>query len=76
MISELFFWAWIFLPIGILNSVWPYKMARFDERLDAIGSSRSWSETEPANWKVTLVRVSGYSIVLINVVNFGTTLVL
>lgn len=49
-------------------AAWPYRLARFGERLDAIGSKRSWSEVEPAGWKVLVTRIAGVGIILIGVV--------
>jgi uncharacterized membrane protein len=40
-------------------------MARFSEQLDAIGSTRRWSEVEPADWKVMLTKISGVVLLLI-----------
>ncbi|WP_246998122.1 hypothetical protein [Halosolutus gelatinilyticus] len=55
------------LAIGIAGAVWPYKVARFEEQLDAIGSTRSPSGVEPADWKVTLTRIVGIAIGLFGV---------
>ena len=49
----------IFIVIGLLGAIWPYRVARFQEALDAIGSTRKMSEVEPAGWRVTLTRVLG-----------------
>ena len=57
------------LAIGIPNAVWPYKFAKFEERIDSIGSKRSWSEVEPADWKVALTRVVGIGIALFALAN-------
>ena len=38
-------------------AVWPDRLARLEEQIDAIGSRRSWSEVEPAGWKVALTRI-------------------
>ena len=51
--------ALFLLAVGIPNAVWPYKFARFEERMDSIGSKRSWSEVEPADWKVAFTRIVG-----------------
>jgi len=45
-------------------------MARFEERLDAIGSKRSWGAVEPAEWKVVLTRVAGGALVLFGLLLF------
>ena len=52
------------LAIGIPNAAWPYKFARFEEQMDSIGSKRSWSEVEPADWKVALTRIVGVGMAL------------
>ncbi|WP_424014997.1 hypothetical protein ACOZ35_03020 [Halorubrum xinjiangense] len=57
------------LAIGIPNAVWPYKFAKFEEQVDSIGSKRSWSEVEPADWKVALTRVVGIGIALFALAN-------
>ena len=49
----------IFIVVGLLGAIWPYRVARFREALDAIGSTRKMSEVEPASWMVTLTRVVG-----------------
>ncbi|MCY4731859.1 hypothetical protein KY092_14965 [Natronomonas gomsonensis] len=51
--------ALLFVLFGLPSAVWPYRMARFEEQLDAIGSKRRWSEVEPADWKVMLTRYGG-----------------
>ncbi|GAB3679433.1 hypothetical protein GCM10028857_00810 [Salinarchaeum chitinilyticum] len=53
------------LAFGLAAVIWPYEIARFEERIDAIGSKRSWSEVEPADWRVTLTRGIGVVFVLI-----------
>ncbi|ADQ65744.1 hypothetical protein C499_11096 [Halogeometricum borinquense DSM 11551] len=42
----------------------PYRLARFEERLDSLGSKRSWSEVEPSDWKVLFNRVGGAALAL------------
>jgi len=34
------------------------EVARKDEQYDAIGSKRGWLDAEPAEWKVSFVRIS------------------
>ena len=53
------------LVFGLPGGIWPYKLARFEERLDSIGSKRSWSEVEPADWKVALTRIIGVGMALV-----------
>ncbi|WP_135825565.1 hypothetical protein [Halorussus ruber] len=40
---------------GAVGARYAHVLARWDERLDSIGSTRRWDEVEPATWKVTLV---------------------
>ncbi|WP_049921059.1 hypothetical protein [Halopiger djelfimassiliensis] len=61
----------LLLVIGIANIVRPYKIARLEERVDAIGSRRSWYDVEPAKWKVTLTRLSGIAITLFGLLVFA-----
>jgi hypothetical protein len=49
----------LLVVLGVANAAFPYKMARFEEQLDSIGSKRTWEEVEPADWKVSLTRISG-----------------
>ena len=56
------------VAFGLVNAVWPHRVAHFEEQLDAIGSKRSWDEVEPAEWKVTLTRGIGVVIALFGVV--------
>lgn len=51
--------ALLFVLFGLPGAIWPYRTARFEEQLDAIGSKRRWSEIEPADWKVMLTRYVG-----------------
>lgn len=44
---------------GLLGALWPYKVAKFGEQWDSIGSKRSWSSVEPADWNVMLTRGLG-----------------
>jgi hypothetical protein len=50
--------------LGVLVAVRPYSVAQFEEQLDAIGSKRSLSDVEPADWKVTLTRFFRVAITL------------
>ena len=50
----------LFLLVGgLLGALWPYKVAKFGEQWDSIGSKRSWYSVEPADWNVTLTRGLG-----------------
>jgi cytochrome c-type biogenesis protein CcmH/NrfG len=48
---------------GVMAAV-PYPVARFSERLDAVGSTTQWTRVEPAGWKVLVTRVAGVIIVV------------
>ena len=56
--------ALILVAFGLPGAIWPHKVARFEEQMDSIGSKRSWSEVEPAGWKVVLTRAIGVGMVL------------
>jgi hypothetical protein len=60
----------LLVGFGLLGAVWPYRVARFEEQLNAIGSKRSWDEVEPAEWKVMLTRGIGVVFALIGVAIF------
>jgi hypothetical protein len=46
------------LVFGLPAALFPYPVARFSERIDAIGSRRSRTRVEPTGWKVLLTRLS------------------
>ena len=55
-----------YLVLGFLFTVWgilttwkPYRFAKFEEQIDAIGSKRRLTKVEPTDWKVTLTRRLG-----------------
>ena len=60
----------LLVAFGLLGAVWPHRVARFEEQLDAIGSKQSWDEVEPAGWKVTLTRGIGVVLALFGVAVF------
>jgi len=62
--------ALILILFGLPGAVFPYKIAKFGEMLDAIGSKRRSSEVEPAGWNVTLTRIGSLAMVLVGVL-FG-----
>ena len=37
----------------------PYRLAKFGEQIDAIGSKRRLTKVEPTDWNVTLTRRLG-----------------
>jgi len=51
--------AALLLAFGVSNAVWPYRMARLGERLDALGTERGSGEVEPTDWNVVFTRLSG-----------------
>jgi hypothetical protein len=53
-----------FLTTGLYGVVYPYKMAKFGEQLDAIGSKRPSYHVEPTNWNVSLTRIVSIFIVV------------
>jgi len=55
----------LMLIVGGAAVVSPYEVARFEEMIDAIGSTRRASEIEPADWKVTVTRIAGGVLVLV-----------
>lgn len=61
--SQLFAIAVVGLVFGPLMAVWPYKLARWSEILDAIGRKPA-GRVEPAEWKVLLTRLFGIGLVI------------
>jgi hypothetical protein len=49
----------VIAALGVASILRPREVARFSERLDAIGSKRAPNEVEPAEWYVKLTRISG-----------------
>lgn len=49
--------GFFFLTVGLYGGVRPYKMAKFGEQIDAIGSTRSSYSVEPTDWNVSLTQV-------------------
>ncbi|WP_227353060.1 hypothetical protein [Haladaptatus salinisoli] len=49
----------VLLGLGLLGVRHAYGVARFEERLDAVGSARRTGSVEPAEWNVALTRVLG-----------------
>ncbi|WP_459194752.1 hypothetical protein [Halosimplex sp. J119] len=46
----------VLLTVGLFGVLRPYTVALWRERLDAVGSTRSWDDVEPAEWRVTIAR--------------------
>ena len=61
--AQLFAIAVVGLLFGPLMAVWPYKMARWSEILDAIGRKPA-GRVEPADWKVLLTRIFGVGLAI------------
>jgi hypothetical protein len=40
------------LAVGVVGVKYSYRLSRLDEQLDAVGSTTSLSDVEPAAWKV------------------------
>lgn len=64
----------VFALVGLHAAIWPYKVARSSERFDAIGSKRSRSEVEPADWNVTFTRYIGLFGTLLSVIGLAVGL--
>jgi hypothetical protein len=58
------------LVFGPPAALWPYQLARWEELVDAIGRKPA-GPVEPADWKVSLTRISGYAMALLGVVFTG-----
>ncbi len=58
----------VLLAFGLPGALWPYKLSRLQEQFDSIGSRRSWSEVEPADWKVGLTRILGIGMSVIGAI--------
>ena len=57
----------IVIAVGLVGAIWPYKVAWFKDLIDAIGSKRSGSKVELADWKVLLTRIFGIGVSLYGV---------
>ncbi|WP_410766145.1 hypothetical protein [Haloferax sp. DFSO60] len=49
----------MFLAIGLPGAVFPYRVTKLGERIDAFGSKTPRDDVEPAEWNVTLTRFGG-----------------
>ncbi|WP_332899385.1 hypothetical protein [Haladaptatus sp. CMSO5] len=54
-----------FLLGGLPAALWPSRLARLGEQLDAIGSTTPLDRVEPAEWNVLLTRVLGIGMILV-----------
>lgn len=59
--------AYLFFVLGLPAVLFPYRLSRISERIQAIGSTRSWSEVEPAFWRTMLTSVAGIGMVLVGI---------
>lgn len=59
--------AMVLMGLGVYSAVSPLRVARFTERLDAIGSRRRWDEVEPTNWNVFFTQLFGVVLVVISI---------
>ncbi len=50
--------------LGLLIVALPYRVARFQQQMDAIGSTRSFEDVEPSEWNIHLNRLIGVCILL------------
>ena len=57
--------GFVFMLLGAAGAIWPYRLAKFNEQLDAIGSKRSMADVEPAGWNVGLTRIGGILAVIV-----------
>ncbi|ELZ26928.1 hypothetical protein C475_08336 [Halosimplex carlsbadense 2-9-1] len=46
----------VLFAVGLFGVLQPYTVALWRERLDAVGSTRSWNDVEPTDWRVTIAR--------------------
>ena len=57
----------ILLVFGLPGALWPYKIAKFEEQVDSIGSKRDSFDVGPADWKVLITRVLGVLMTVVGV---------
>ena len=67
-----------YLVLGFLFTIWgvlmtwkPYRLAKFEEQIDAIGSKRRSTKVEPTDWNVTLTRRLGPVLSFLGLVLLG-----
>lgn len=71
--AQLFAIAVVGLLFGPPLAMWPYKMSRWSEILDAIGRKPA-GRVEPAEWKVLLTRVFGIGLAVAGAISALTFL--
>ena len=62
------------LWVGVYGTVYPYKAARFQEQIDAIGSKTGARTIEPTDWNVTFARILSIVLAIMGVVILGLLL--
>ncbi|WP_254824355.1 hypothetical protein [Haloglomus halophilum] len=69
MVEPLVFAGGLFIFLaGLVGAALPRTTATLGERIDAIGSTRSWDEVEPTSWNVTWTRFWGVVLMFLGVV--------
>lgn len=63
-----FIFGGFLILIGLPQVIWSYKIARFGEQIDSIGSRRSWDSVEPTWWRVGLTKLVGIGMIIIGVI--------
>ncbi|PSQ42959.1 hypothetical protein BRD07_02675 [Halobacteriales archaeon QS_9_68_42] len=63
--------GFLFIVWGVLMTWKPYRLAKFGEQIDAIGSKRRVTKVEPADWNVTLTRRLGPVLSFLGLVILG-----
>ncbi|PSP26729.1 hypothetical protein BRC65_09830 [Halobacteriales archaeon QH_2_65_14] len=59
----------LLMVAGVRSMVRPYELGKFDEQIDAVGSTRPVPDVEPADWKVALHRYGGAAITVAGAVS-------
>lgn len=60
-------WMMIYITVGGLTALYPYKAAKLSEYFQGIGSERPEDKIEPAHWNVVLHRVIGFVVFLVGI---------
>ncbi|MFC7205114.1 hypothetical protein ACFQJC_16470 [Haloferax namakaokahaiae] len=59
MATDLWLVGVMFLAFGLPGAVFPCRVTKLGEQIDAFGSKTPRDEVEPAEWNVTLTRFGG-----------------
>ncbi|WP_229110596.1 hypothetical protein [Halapricum desulfuricans] len=70
------FFGLILAGWGVIEFRYARPLARFEEQLDAIGSTTPVSEVEPAEWKVALTKLVGVVFALVGLYLIGQGIVM